>query len=68
MSEPNNYDQPGPSSGTPAGTEKKKGFSGLQVLGISALVMLVTVAITTVVVWRYVFPRQFEPVALNERE
>jgi len=48
--------------------EAKKKFSGLQVLGICFLVMVVTVGITSVLVWRYAFPKQFEPVALNERE
>lgn len=48
--------------------EPKKKFSGLQVLGICLLVMIVTVGITSVIVWRYAFPKEFEPVALNERE
>ncbi len=48
--------------------EPKKKFSGLQVLGICLLVMVLTVGITSVIVWRYAFPKQFEPVALNERE
>ncbi|MEM9533008.1 MAG: arginine N-succinyltransferase [Pseudomonadota bacterium] len=51
-----------------AEAEAKRRFSGLQVLGISLLVMVLTVGITTFVVWRYVFPSQFKPVALNERE
>ncbi len=46
----------------------KKGFSGMQVFGICLLVMAVTVGITSIIVWRYAFPKQFEPVALNQRE
>ena len=49
-------------------SKKKKGFSGLQVLGIILVVMLVTAGITGFVVWRYVFPPDFKAVQLSESE
>lgn len=46
----------------------KRHFSGLQVLGIIAVVMLVTVLITAFVVKRYLWPSDFRPVELNKKE
>ncbi|NNF66778.1 MAG: arginine N-succinyltransferase [Gammaproteobacteria bacterium] len=48
--------------------EAKRGFSGLQVLGITALVILVTVLITAFIVKRYFWPDDFRPVELNKKE
>ena len=48
--------------------EGKKGFSGLQVLGIVLLVMIVTVAGTLFAAKMYLFPKPFEPVVLSEQE
>jgi hypothetical protein len=49
-------------------SKEKKGFSGLQVLGIILVVMLLTAGITGFVVWRYVFPPDFKAVQLSESE
>jgi hypothetical protein len=46
----------------------KKTFSGLQVLGIVAGTILVTVGITLYAAWVYLFPRPFEPVELSPDE
>lgn len=46
----------------------KKGFSGLQVVGIAIMVMVVTVVITLVAAWAYLFPKPFEPVVLSPTE
>ena len=48
--------------------ERKKGFSGLQVLGIVSLVMVVTVVATLLAARAYLFPRPFEPVVLTQVE
>lgn len=46
----------------------KKGFSGLQVLGIVALGMLVAAGITFWVIRTYVLPADFRPVELSQKE
>ena len=46
----------------------KRRFSGLQVLGIIALVMLITVLVTAFIVKRYFWPSNFQPVELNKKE
>lgn len=46
----------------------KKGFSGLQVLGIVLGVMVVTVSVTLFAAWAYLFPRPFKPVELSKTE
>jgi hypothetical protein len=48
--------------------ESKKRFSGLQVLGIVAAVVVLTVAVTMAVAWSYLFPRPFKPVVLTPAE
>jgi len=48
--------------------ESKKGFSGLQVLGIVLVVMVVTVAATLLAARAYLFPSPFEPVVLTPAE
>ncbi len=48
--------------------ESKKGFSGLQVLGIVTLVIIVTVIATLLAARAYLFPRPFEPVVLTRAE
>jgi len=52
----------------PAPAKKKRGFSGLQVLGIIFAVMVVTALGTVWIVKVYVFPSQFRPVTLNAKE
>ena len=47
---------------------KKKGFSGLQVLGIVLLVMVITIAGTLFAARVWFFPRPFSPVVLNQQE
>lgn len=49
-------------------TPQKRGFSGLQVLGIVLGVILVTVLITAFVLKRYLWPSEFRPVELNQKE
>ena len=49
-------------------TTPKRGFSGLQVLGIVALVILVTVLITAFILKRYLWPSDFRPVELSQKE
>ncbi len=46
----------------------KKGFSGLQVLGIVVGVMVVTVLITLFAAHAWLFPKPFTPVVLNPQE
>lgn len=46
----------------------KKGFSGLQVLGIVLIVMVVTVIATLLAARAYLFPKPFEPVVLTQVE
>jgi hypothetical protein len=48
--------------------ESKKGFSGLQVLGIVSLVVVVTVVATLMAARAYLFPKPFEPVVLTSIE
>lgn len=48
--------------------EVKKGFSGLQVVGIVAGTIFLTVAITLFAAWNYLFPQPFEPVRLSPSE
>lgn len=48
--------------------EGKKGFSGLQVLGIVSLVMVLTVVGTLLAARAYLFPKPFEPVVLTQVE
>lgn len=48
--------------------EPKRRFSGMQVLGITALVILVTVLITAFILKRYFWPSDFRPVELNKKE
>jgi len=48
--------------------EGKKGFSGLQVLGIVLLVVVVTVIGTLLAVRAYLFPAPFDPVVLSPAE
>lgn len=52
----------------PLVSKRLAGFTGLQVLGVVVVTMLLTVGITYWVVRTYVFPADFEPVALSERE
>ncbi|MEM1436959.1 MAG: arginine N-succinyltransferase, partial [Pseudomonadota bacterium] len=52
---------------TPAQTTRR-GFSGLQVLGIIFAVILVTAAVTYWFVRSYVYAREFKPVELSVRE
>jgi len=51
-----------------AATEKKSGFSGMQVLVIVLVTILLTIGITVWIVRTYVFPGEFKPVELNARE
>ncbi|MBT8135991.1 MAG: arginine N-succinyltransferase [Gammaproteobacteria bacterium] len=46
----------------------KRRFSGLQVLGIVFLAILVTALITAFVLKRYLWPSEFRPVELNQKE
>ncbi|MDH3647663.1 MAG: arginine N-succinyltransferase [Gammaproteobacteria bacterium] len=48
--------------------EPKRRFSGLQVIGIIALVILITVLVTAFIVKRYFWPSNFRPVELNQKE
>ena len=48
--------------------ETKKGFSGLQVFGIVAGVICITVIVTLLVARAYFFPKPFEPVVLTAVE
>lgn len=48
--------------------EPKRRFSGLQVLGIVFLVILVTALITAFILKRYLWPSEFRPVELNQKE
>ncbi len=48
--------------------QPKRGFSGLQVVGIVALVVLVTALITAFILKRYLWPSEFRPVELNQKE
>lgn len=48
--------------------EKKRGFSGLQVLAIVAGVILVTIIATVWIVKTWLFPSEFKPVTLNQKE
>ena len=48
--------------------ESKKGFSGLQVFGIVAGTILVTVIVTLFAARAYLFPKPFEPVVLTAVE
>lgn len=48
--------------------EDKKGFSGMQVLGIVLAVMILTVIITLLAARAYFFPKPFEPVVLTPVE
>lgn len=47
---------------------KPRRFSGWQVIGIVALVMLVTALITAFIVKRYLWPDEFRPVELSQSE
>ena len=46
----------------------RKGFSGLQVMGLVALAVAVTAGVTFWLIRAYVYPPDFEPVVLSERE
>jgi len=46
----------------------KRRFSGLQVLGIVFVVILITVLITAFFLKRYLWPSEFRPVELNQKE
>ncbi|RUM34977.1 MAG: arginine N-succinyltransferase [Desulfobulbus sp.] len=48
--------------------EKKRGFSGLQVLGIVVGVMLLTVVVTIFSIKAWLFPHPFKPVVLDQKE
>lgn len=48
--------------------EGKKRFSGAQVAGIVAAVMILTAAATLVAAWMYLNPRPFTPVVLTQEE
>jgi len=48
--------------------EGKKGFSGLQVFGIVLAAIALTVVLTLVAAWAYLFPRPFKPVVLTPVE
>jgi hypothetical protein len=52
----------------PKQEKARRGFSGLQVLGIVVVAILGTAAITFFVVKAYIFPSQFDPVRLSARE
>jgi hypothetical protein len=54
-----------PATAPPA---EQRGFSGLQVLGIVALSILMTGGVTFWFIRTYVYPSDFEPVALSESE
>ncbi|MFK7897035.1 MAG: arginine N-succinyltransferase [Myxococcota bacterium] len=57
------------SSETPRGARKRiAGFTGLQVLGAVAVAMLLTAGVTYWVVRTYIWPADFEPVALSQVE
>lgn len=47
---------------------KKKGFSGMQVLGIVVLVMVLTIVGTIFAARAWLFPRPFTPVVLSQQE
>ncbi len=47
---------------------KKKGFSGLQVLGIVVGAMLLTVVVTIFSIKAWLFPHPFQPVVLDQQE
>ncbi len=49
-------------------TSEKKGFSGLQVLGIVIGAMLLSVAVTIFAIRAWLFPQPFTPVVLNQAE
>ena len=46
----------------------KRGFSGMQVFGFVLLAVFVTVLVTAFFVKRYLFPSEFSPVELNQKE
>ncbi|MBT8143873.1 MAG: arginine N-succinyltransferase [Gammaproteobacteria bacterium] len=46
----------------------KKRFSGLQVLGLVLLAIVITVLITAFVIKKYLWPSEFRPVELNQKE
>jgi len=48
--------------------EKKKGFSGSQVLGIVIGAMIIAIVLTLLVVKYYFFPSAFKPVTLSPKE
>ena len=48
--------------------ERKKRFSGAQVLAIVAAVVVLTAAVTMAVAWFYLYPRPFKPVVLSPAE
>jgi hypothetical protein len=48
--------------------ERKKRFTGLQVLGIVAAVVILTAAVTMTAAWFYLYPRPFKPVVLSPAE
>ncbi len=47
---------------------EKKGFSGMQVLGIVVGVMLLTIIVTIFAIRTWLFPQPFTPVVLNQKE
>lgn len=49
-------------------SEKKSGFSGMQVFGIIVAVITVTVIVTLLLVKYYFFPSAFKPVVLTPKE
>jgi hypothetical protein len=46
----------------------KKGFSGMQVLGIVVGVIMVTIVVTIFAIRTWLFPQPFTPVVLNQQE
>lgn len=53
---------------TPPAAEKKRRFSGLQVFAIVAGVVLVTIVATVWVIKTWIFPDEFKPVELSQKE
>jgi hypothetical protein len=48
--------------------DQRRGFSGMQVFGITLAVMVATVLVTLFVLRTYIFPNEFRPVTLNQNE
>jgi hypothetical protein len=54
--------------GERAGADRSRGFSGLQVAGIALLCVLASALLTVWAVRVYLYPSEFEPVALSASE